>query len=127
MERVRSSLVDRRGFLTAAASAVMASGVSLNTWKPLWAAKKRADSLHGAITITDIELHQITDELNDRLGLNLTDAFCGFKAYRVSALSRLTITETGYAMPLQLWVQAAHHGLKIRASVAPRSRCWSGS
>ena len=26
----------------------------------------------------------ITDELNRRLGLNLTDAFCGFKAYRVA-------------------------------------------
>ena len=26
----------------------------------------------------------ITAELNDRFGLNLTDAFCGFKAYRVS-------------------------------------------
>ncbi|MFM8287160.1 MAG: glycosyltransferase family 2 protein, partial [Planctomycetaceae bacterium] len=29
---------------------------------------------------------QITAEVNDRLGLSLTDAFCGFKAYRVSAL-----------------------------------------
>ena len=26
--------------------------------------------------------HEITAELNRRLGLNLTDAFCGFKAYR---------------------------------------------
>ena len=26
---------------------------------------------------------QITRELNERLGLSLTDAFCGFKAYRV--------------------------------------------
>ncbi len=32
---------------------------------------------------------QITDELNCCLGLNLTDAFCGFKAYRVAALSKL--------------------------------------
>jgi dolichol-phosphate mannosyltransferase len=55
----------------------------------------------------------ITREVNDRLGLELTDAFCGFKAYRVSALSRLEITETGYAMPLELWVQAAHLGLRI--------------
>jgi dolichol-phosphate mannosyltransferase len=56
---------------------------------------------------------RVTAELNRRLGLHLTDAFCGFKAYRVSALRRLRLTETGYAMPLQLWVQAARAGLKI--------------
>lgn len=55
----------------------------------------------------------ITAELNDMLGLSLTDAFCGFKAYRVAALSCLEIAEPGYAMPLEMWVQAAHHGLKI--------------
>jgi glycosyltransferase involved in cell wall biosynthesis len=56
---------------------------------------------------------EITQQLNDRLGLNLTDAFCGFKAYRTSALEQLEITDTGYAMPLQLWVQAAAKGLHI--------------
>lgn len=55
----------------------------------------------------------ITQVLNARLKLQLTDAFCGFKAYRVSALRRLRITETGYAMPLQLWVQAACAELSI--------------
>ncbi len=56
---------------------------------------------------------QVTAQLNRRLGLNLTDAFCGFKAYRVEALRRLSPTENGYAMPLELWVQAARAGLKI--------------
>jgi glycosyltransferase involved in cell wall biosynthesis len=56
---------------------------------------------------------QITAELNRRLGLHLTDAFCGFKAYRVSALGELHLTEPGYAMPLEVWVQAAAAGLKI--------------
>ena len=56
---------------------------------------------------------QITDELNRRLGLHLTDAFCGFKAYRVSALQPLRLTETGYAMPIELWVQAVAAGLAI--------------
>jgi len=55
----------------------------------------------------------VTRELNYRLGLQLTDAFCGFKAYRVPALTRLKPTEQGYAMPLELWVQAVHAGLKI--------------
>jgi dolichol-phosphate mannosyltransferase len=56
---------------------------------------------------------QITRELNELLGLSLTDAFCGFKAYRVPMLTELVITEPGYGMPLELWVQAAHHGLRV--------------
>jgi dolichol-phosphate mannosyltransferase len=56
---------------------------------------------------------QITRELNECLGLSLTDAFCGFKAYRVPALAQLTITESGYGMPLEVWVQAVNHRLRI--------------
>ncbi|MBY0227748.1 MAG: glycosyltransferase family 2 protein [Gemmataceae bacterium] len=62
----------------------------------------------------------ITDELNDKYGLGITDAFCGFKAYRRSALSRLCITERGWGMPLQLWVQAAHARLRIKEVGVPR-------
>lgn len=56
---------------------------------------------------------RITAELNQRLGLNLTDAFCGFKAYRSEALKKLRITDPGYAMPLQLWVEAAVNDLRV--------------
>jgi dolichol-phosphate mannosyltransferase len=56
---------------------------------------------------------QITREVNRRLGLSLTDAFCGFKAYRVAALADVELHDEGYAMPLELWVQAAHLGLRI--------------
>src|SRR5205807_7493022 len=62
----------------------------------------------------------ITQELNELLGLNLTDAFCGFKAYRREALAQLHITETGWGMPLQLWVQAAHAGLRVKEIGVPR-------
>lgn len=62
---------------------------------------------------------RITAMLNDRLGLSLTDAFCGFKAYRVSSLCHFRITEWGYAMPLQLWVQAARAELTIRELPVP--------
>lgn len=55
----------------------------------------------------------ITKTLNDALSLELTDAFCGFKAYRVESLRRISISELGYAMPLQVWVQAASLGLRI--------------
>jgi glycosyltransferase involved in cell wall biosynthesis len=56
---------------------------------------------------------EITAEINARLGLSLTDAFCGFKAYARRAVQALHVTETGYAMPLEVWVQAAAAGLRI--------------
>jgi len=62
----------------------------------------------------------ITSELNDRYGLNITDAFCGFKAYRVSALAELQLTEDGWGMPLELWVQAARLGWRIHEIGVPR-------
>lgn len=55
----------------------------------------------------------ITQEINDRLGLDLTDTFCGFKAHRVSAMARLDLTDNGYAFPMQLWVQAVAADLRI--------------
>jgi dolichol-phosphate mannosyltransferase len=62
----------------------------------------------------------ITRELNERYGLNITDAFCGFKAYRREALAKLHITETAWGMPLQLWVQAAHAKMRVKEVAVPR-------
>jgi glycosyltransferase involved in cell wall biosynthesis len=74
----------------------------------------------------------ITRQLNRLLCLNLTDAFCGFKAYRVEALRLLDIEDDGYAMPLELWVQAAMRGLHIMEIPVPLiyldlSRSFGGS
>jgi len=55
----------------------------------------------------------VTSLLRCQLGLQLTDAFCGFKAYRVEALRTFHVTDTGYAMPLQVWAQAARAGLRV--------------
>jgi dolichol-phosphate mannosyltransferase len=55
----------------------------------------------------------ITERVNKTLGLSLTDTFCGFKAYRTSAIGKLDLTEPGYAFPLQFWVQAAARDLRI--------------
>ncbi|MBN1492486.1 MAG: glycosyltransferase family 2 protein [Phycisphaerae bacterium] len=57
---------------------------------------------------------RVTNLLNSVLGLKITDAFCGFNAYRVDALRRLRLTVPGYAMPVQFWVQAARAGFRIR-------------
>ncbi len=64
--------------------------------------------------------HQVTKTLNERMGFDLTDAFCGFKAYRVDALVKLQVTEAGYAMPLELWVQAACQKLTVVEVAVPR-------
>ena len=47
-------------------------------------------------------------------GVPLHDHNCGFKAYRVPAIARLTLSEPGYAFPMQFWVQAVASGLRIR-------------
>ena len=62
----------------------------------------------------------ITAEINRRLGLSLTDAFCGFKAYNVPNLAKIELSETGYAMPLELWVRAVQWGLRIVELPVPR-------
>lgn len=56
---------------------------------------------------------EITQHINQITDFGLTDSFCGFKAYRVSALKKLCLTEGGYAMPLQLWIQAYKLGLRV--------------
>lgn len=56
----------------------------------------------------------ITAELNERLKLELTDGFCGYKAYRVLPLHTLQLSQPGYAFPMQFWVQAVANGLRIQ-------------
>ncbi len=66
------------------------------------------------------EINQrITAMLNERLGLSITDAFCGFKAYRVALLRPDDITVPGYAMPMQFWVQIARQGWRVRELPVP--------
>ena len=55
----------------------------------------------------------LTTLLNDLFQFNITDAFCGYKAHRVSAMRKLELTETGYAFPMQLWPQVWAAGLRL--------------
>jgi len=55
----------------------------------------------------------VTKEINSVTGWSLTDAFCGFKAYRSAALGRMRLTEDGYALPLQVWAEAYRAGLCV--------------
>lgn len=56
---------------------------------------------------------EMTARLNELTGFGITDAFCGFKGYRVEALRRLHLTEPGYGMPLEVWIEAWRHGLSV--------------
>jgi glycosyltransferase involved in cell wall biosynthesis len=56
---------------------------------------------------------RVTAEINRVTGWGLTDSFCGFKAYRAEALTRVAIDEPGYAMPLEFWARAWRAGLTV--------------
>ena len=60
----------------------------------------------------------ITGVLNT-FGFAFTDAFCGFKAYRVDVLSKLTLTLDGYEMPIQLWMEAQKNNFNIIEKSVP--------
>ena len=77
------------------------------------------DSAHGAPPEDRRRINKaVTEWVNQRLGARLggpiTDAFCGFKAYRVSRLAALALDVDGYAIPLQFWVQAAAARLSVK-------------
>jgi glycosyltransferase involved in cell wall biosynthesis len=56
----------------------------------------------------------MTQLLNERLNMAITDAFCGFKAYRIEACRGLNLDIDGYDFPMQFWVQAAMANFRIR-------------
>lgn len=57
---------------------------------------------------------EFTEDIRVITGYPITDAWCGFKAYRADVLRRLRLDEPSYGMPIQVWVQAAHHGMTVR-------------
>lgn len=75
---------------------------------------------------------EFTARLQAITGYRITDAWCGFKAYQVSALRKLHLTEPSYGLPLQVWVQAAYHRLSVielpvaRIYKNPARRFWGG-
>ncbi len=57
---------------------------------------------------------KITGLINEITGYGLTDSFCGFKVYRMEDLKKLELTEKGYGLPLQLWIQAYKINLTVK-------------
>jgi dolichol-phosphate mannosyltransferase len=67
--------------------------------------------------------HRVTEMINATTGWSITDAFCGFKAYRLEALDCIRLNEPGYAMPLELWAKAWKCGLVVREIPVERIYC----
>lgn len=66
---------------------------------------------------------RVTEMINAATGWRLTDSFCGFKAYRMAELATLKLTESGYAMPLELWAKAWKLGLSVVEIPVARIYC----
>ncbi|MCJ7650111.1 MAG: glycosyltransferase family 2 protein [Candidatus Lokiarchaeota archaeon] len=54
----------------------------------------------------------ITGILNT-LGLSITDAFCGLKAYECNAINDLELEIFGYEIPIEIWIKSIKKGYKI--------------
>jgi glycosyltransferase involved in cell wall biosynthesis len=66
---------------------------------------------------------RVTAMINAATGWKLTDAFCGFKAYRLPSIECIKLDECGYAMPLELWAKAWKCGLTVREISVERIYC----
>ena len=69
---------------------------------------------------------RVTKEINTVTGWGLTDAFCGFKGYRLEALAPLGLSEPGYGLPMELWAKAHLAGLEVRELPVERIYCDHG-
>ena len=65
------TLFNRRRFLAAGAGGLAATATLMRPWKAAMAAKQTSDSVHGRITITDIETHEIKLDYLDWLQYEL--------------------------------------------------------
>ena len=68
---LENRVASRRQFLRSATGWVAGGGLALSATQPIWAAKKRADSVYGSIKITRIEQRVITQEFQDWIAYEL--------------------------------------------------------
>jgi glycosyltransferase involved in cell wall biosynthesis len=71
--------------------------------------------------IDRVEINRrITALLNKRYQLSITDAFCGFKRYKLSSFLNHGFQEQGYASPLELWSYVYHFSKSIKELAVDR-------
>ncbi|MCB1158854.1 MAG: glycosyltransferase family 2 protein [Leptospiraceae bacterium] len=64
--------------------------------------------------------YRITELLNETYNWSLSDAFCGYKRYRIDAFKNHGFEEKGYAFPLELWAFAYRNHLHIEELAVDR-------
>ena len=60
----------------------------------------------------------LTRTINECFNLEITDAFCGLKGYRVKSLPN-NLVHAGYAFPLVFWQYVSQSGLKFKEIETP--------
>jgi dolichol-phosphate mannosyltransferase len=60
----------------------------------------------------------ITGILNT-LGLSITDAFCGLKAYECNSINDMELEINGYEIPIEIWIKSMKKGYKITEMGVP--------
>jgi glycosyltransferase involved in cell wall biosynthesis len=89
----------------------LASGIDIvNCSRMTLADRGVADQDYSAIDTGSV----VADILNGVTGFPLIDPFSPFKGFRINALDILEITEYDEAAIIQLWIQSAFHGLKVK-------------
>ena len=63
---------------------------------------------------------RITALINKHYDLHITDAFCGFKRYKLSSFQNHEFTENGYASPLELWSYVYHLSRSVKEIAVDR-------
>lgn len=56
----------------------------------------------------------VADKLNGTTGFSFIDPFSPYKGLRISAMKKLVLEEYDESAVIQMWIQAAHHGLKVK-------------
>jgi glycosyltransferase involved in cell wall biosynthesis len=56
----------------------------------------------------------VADTLNSITGYSFIDPFSPFKGFRLSIINQLCIEEYDEAAIIQIWIQSAHHGLRVK-------------
>ncbi len=58
--------------------------------------------------------HVLTERIDEATGYDITDAFCGLKAYDLSVFDRIHLHEAGYAVCVEFWAKAWKAGLTMK-------------
>ncbi len=57
--------------------------------------------------------HVLTEMIDSATGYDITDAFCGLKAYDMSVFDKIHLLEPGYAVCVEFWAKAWKAGLTM--------------